>query len=49
MSQKQPRIEQGNHENGNLAGLGEILNTLIVVLFDTGARILLYLNYVCTL
>ncbi|XP_047965744.1 uncharacterized protein LOC125210217 [Salvia hispanica] len=37
MSQKQPRIEQGNHESGNLAGIGEILNTPIVVFFDTGA------------
>ncbi|XP_047961456.1 uncharacterized protein LOC125206214 [Salvia hispanica] len=37
LSQKQPRIEQGSHENGNLAGIGEILDTPIVVLFDTDA------------
>ncbi|XP_047943248.1 uncharacterized protein LOC125190095 [Salvia hispanica] len=37
ISQKQPKIEQGKPESGNLAGIGEILDTPIVVLFDTGA------------
>ena len=37
ISQKQPAIEQGKPESGNLAGIGEILDTPIVVLFDTGA------------
>ncbi|XP_047961805.1 uncharacterized protein LOC125206607 [Salvia hispanica] len=37
LSKKQPKIEQGSHENGNLAGMGKLLDTPIVVLFDMGA------------
>ncbi|XP_042051587.1 uncharacterized protein LOC121796881 [Salvia splendens] len=37
LSSKQPKTEQGSHENGNLAGMGQLLDTPIVVLFDTGA------------
>ncbi|XP_042059598.1 uncharacterized protein LOC121804123 [Salvia splendens] len=37
LSYRQPKTEQGNHESGNLAGMGELLDTPIVVLFDTGA------------
>ncbi|XP_047961756.1 uncharacterized protein LOC125206552 [Salvia hispanica] len=37
VNQTQPRNEQGKHENGNLVGIGEILDTPIVILFDTGA------------
>ncbi|XP_047943103.1 uncharacterized protein LOC125189929 [Salvia hispanica] len=37
IEQKQPKVEQGKPESGNLAGIGEILDTPIVVLFDTGA------------
>ncbi|XP_042012065.1 uncharacterized protein LOC121760472 [Salvia splendens] len=37
LSSKQPKTEQGSHENGYLTGMGEVLDTPIVVLFDTGA------------
>ncbi|XP_047943101.1 uncharacterized protein LOC125189926 [Salvia hispanica] len=37
LEQKKPKKEQDEREKGNLTGMGEILNTPVVVLFDTGA------------
>ncbi|XP_041999660.1 uncharacterized protein LOC121749097 [Salvia splendens] len=36
LSQKQPKTEQGSNQNGYLAGMGKILDTHVVVLFNTG-------------
>ncbi|XP_047953094.1 uncharacterized protein LOC125198889 [Salvia hispanica] len=37
LEQKKPNNEEGEREKKNLTGMGEILNTPVVVLFDTGA------------
>ncbi|XP_047953706.1 uncharacterized protein LOC125199892, partial [Salvia hispanica] len=37
LEQKKPKKEQDDREKGNLTGMGEILDTPVVVLFDTGA------------
>ncbi|XP_041995662.1 uncharacterized protein LOC121745773 [Salvia splendens] len=36
LKEKQPTNQQGNQEQGNLAGMGTLLDMPIVVLFDTG-------------
>ncbi|XP_042042696.1 uncharacterized protein LOC121787917, partial [Salvia splendens] len=37
LQQKQARAEEGKREQGNLAGMGTLLNVPIALLFDTGA------------
>ncbi|XP_047943078.1 uncharacterized protein LOC125189898 [Salvia hispanica] len=37
LEQKKPKKEQDDREKRNLTGMGEILDTPVVVLFDTGA------------